>query len=232
MRTVADLQGLITPWHAGRAPKFVATVGAVVAPLVDLQAMVAHLPEDFDLDEAIGAQLDVVGEWIGRSRYILTPLPDIWFSFDDAIRGFDQGIWYGPYDVGSGVTKLDDDTYRALLKTKILCNAWDGTSPSAAAILETFFGPRRDPNTLIFVQQNDDMSLTFGVSGTVPSLLLLSLLSKGYVPLKPAGVKTYYSVTSVNYKPLFGFDVQNQYVSGFDTGAWGVSPDYLADHPV
>ena len=28
-------------------------------------------------------------------------------------------------------------------------------------------------------------------------------------------------MTTVDGAPIFGFDVQNQYISGFDSGAWG-----------
>jgi hypothetical protein len=65
----------ITPWHAGR-PRFRSTVENAVAPLVGLQEFLAHLPQDFDLDDAIGVQLDAVGERVGRSRFI--PVPIAW----------------------------------------------------------------------------------------------------------------------------------------------------------
>jgi len=33
----------------------------------------------------------------------------------------------------------------------------------------------------------------------------------------------YTIVTSVDTAPLFGFDVNNQYIAGFDIGAWGTT---------
>lgn len=227
MRTIDHYLDRITPWHRGR-PRFVATVTALCQVLVDLQAMIAHLPQDFDIDEAIGAQLDAVGQWVGRSRMIPVPIADLYFSFDDPARGFDKGIWFGPYDTETGIVRLDDDTYRRLLYAKIAANNWDGSVAGAQAAYDIFFN---DPDTLVFVQDNGDRSMTIGVSQKVPSTLLLTLLDR-YFPLKPEGVRSYHLVTSVNQAPLFGFDVENEYVSGFDVGSWGVSPDYIVDHPV
>ena len=76
MASVDDYLALITAYHRGK-PKFAAMVRAIVEPFVAIQDFIAHLPLDFDLDLAIGVQLDVVGEWVGRSRFIETPLPNV-----------------------------------------------------------------------------------------------------------------------------------------------------------
>lgn len=214
---------LITAFHRGK-PKFSEMVRRIVEPVVDQQNFLAHLPLDFDLDEAIGVQLDQVGEWVGRSRFIKVPIAGAWFSFDTDRRGFDQGVWYQPeYDTPAGITRLDDETYRTLLRAKIAANNWDGTLPSAKAALEILF-PNGD--TSIIVLDNQDMSITFGVVGVIPSALFIALLSDGYLPLKPEGVQANYLITTVD-GPLFGFDVQNEFISGFDTGAWGAPPSYF-----
>lgn len=229
MPDIEHYLGRIVPEHRDQ-PKFEATVRALIEPIVALQNFVAHLPEDFDLDVSIGAQEDVVGEWIGRSRYIPVPIPDLYFSLDDPIRGLDKGIWKGPYDSASGITRMDDETYRIILRAKIAANNWDGTLAGAQAALDSVFASSTGTN--LFITDNLDMSMTFGVSGTIPSILVLLLLSAGYIPLKPEGVKAYYFVTSVNNTPLFGLDVQNEFISGLDSGSWGVSPDYIAQNPI
>ncbi|MCY1516756.1 hypothetical protein D9M68_514060 [compost metagenome] len=132
--------------------------------------------------------------------------------------GFNQGSWKGPFDPETGLTLLDDDTYRLVLRAKIGANHWDGTLESSAAILNSIF----NGDTYVFIQDNQDMSMTIGVAGTVPSAVFLALLEGGYIPLKPEGVRVnYVIVTSVDGVPLFGFDVENQFVAGFDVGAWG-----------
>ncbi|HEP6287958.1 TPA: DUF2612 domain-containing protein, partial [Burkholderia vietnamiensis] len=42
------------------------------------------------------------------------------------------------------------------------------------------------------------------------------------IPLKPEGVRVAYTiVTTVDGAPMFGFDMSNQFVAGFDSGSWG-----------
>ena len=225
MASVDDYLALITPFHRGK-PKFSAMIAALADPLVSIQTFIAHLTTDFDLDVAIGVQLDVVGEWVGRSRFIETPIPSVYFTLDDDLRGFDLGVWLGPYDNPTGLTRLDDETYRTLLRAKIAANNWNGEIGTAKEALAIIF-PAGD--TRIFVIDNQDMSMTFGVAGRIPSILFLSLLSRGYVPLKPEGVRANYAVTSIDDAPVFGFDVQNEFIAGFDTGAWAVAPEYFFD---
>ncbi|MBA4220156.1 MAG: DUF2612 domain-containing protein [Methylobacterium sp.] len=223
MADVDSYLRLITSYHRGK-PKFAAMIRALVEPLVAIQDVIAHLPLDFDLDHAIGVQLDVVGEWVGRNRFVRVPIANAWFSFDYEMRGFDQGVWYQPqYDTPAGITRLDDGTYRTLLRAKIAANNWDGTLPSAKAALEILF-PNGETN--IIVLDNQDMTITFGVAGVIPSALFIALLSDGYLPLKPEGVRADYRITTVS-GPLFGFDVENKFIAGFDTGAWGAEPSYF-----
>lgn len=210
--------GLITSQHANK-PKFMAIVAGVTQLFVDLQAVLSSIPASYDLDDAIGDQLDVVGEWVGISRKISTPLA-VYFSFDTARLGFDQGSWRGPYDPDTGLVSLDDDTYRLLIRAKIGANSWDGTLGTSSAILNSIFGG----DTYVFMQDNGDMTITFGVAGKAPSAVFMALLSHGYIPLKPSTVHvTAYLVSSVSGTPLLGFDVGNQYISGFDVGSFGIA---------
>lgn len=214
MATTDDYLDLITPYYRGK-PVFTATLKAVLDPLVNLQAMLGHMPQDFDLDHAVGAQLDVVGEWVGRSRFIPTPIPNIWFTFNDSGRGFDLGVWKGPYDSDSGVTRLDDETYRIFLRAKIAANQWDGRVETAQAAFDLVFS--QSPGTYIFVIDNLDMTMTVGISGVIPSLLFISLLDQGFLPIKPEGVRINYAITTVNKTPVFGFsDLVGEDILTFD----------------
>ncbi|KVO64978.1 hypothetical protein WJ78_17810 [Burkholderia ubonensis] len=217
MAELNEYTALITSEHRDK-PRFAATVAAVVQPLVDQMNMLASMPGKFDLDVAIGDQLDTVGLWVGVSRRIRTPLTGIYFSFDTVGLGCDQGIWKGPFDPDTGLTVLDDDTYRLVIRAKIGANRWDGTLASSAAILNSIFGS----DTHVFIEDHQDMSMTIGLSGKVPSAVFLALLAGGYIPLKPEGVRVNYTiVTTVDGAPMFGFDMSGPYVAGFDAGAWG-----------
>lgn len=217
MADLTEYTGLITSEHNQR-PKFMAVVEALAQPMVALRNLMGTMPDKFDLDQAVGVQLDAVGLWVGISRRVATPLTGVYFSFDTAGVGFDQGNWKGPFDPDTGLTLLDDDTYRLVLRAKIGANQWDGTLESTAAILNSIF----NGDTYVFIQDNQDMSMTIGISGKVPSAVFLALLDGGYIPLKPEGVRVnVVIVTSVDGALIFGLDMDNNLVAGFDTGAWG-----------
>lgn len=251
MASAEDYVGLITSQHADK-PKFVAMVAAVAKAFADTSNLIDGLPQAFDLDVAVGAQLDDVGLWVGLSRKIGVPIEGVYFSFDTEGLGYDQGSWKGPFDPDVGLTSLDDDTYRLLLRARIAANHWDGTFERAVELLELIFVPNpTDPifqylelesgglldlldgppvalvstlqsgGTSFFLQDNSDMTIDFFISGVIPPALTLALFGGGYIPIKPEGIRVNgHYVTSVNGAPVFGFDTDSKYISGFDKGAW------------
>ena len=217
MAEISKYTGRITSEHNQR-PDFMAVVETLAQPMVDLQNLLGGLPEKFDLDTAVNVQLDDVGRWVGISRNVPVPLTGVYFSLDTAGLGFDQGNWKGPFDPDTGLTRLDDDTYRLVIRAKIGANHWDGTLGSSKAILDAIFGG----GTFVFIQDNQDMTMTIGIAGSIPSAVFLALLANGIIPLKPEGVCVNYTiVTSIDGSAIFGFDVQNDLIAGFDVGAWG-----------
>ncbi|CAB3952667.1 DUF2612 domain-containing protein [Achromobacter piechaudii] len=144
MADVEKYLDLITAFHRGK-PKFSAMVEAVSQCFVGAQDSFGQMAPAYDLDDAVGVQLDAVGEWVGISRNVRTPLEGVYFSFDVAGLGFEQGVWQGPFDPDTGVTSLDDETYRVLIRAKIGANHWDGTLESSAAILNSIFSAGTSP---------------------------------------------------------------------------------------
>lgn len=219
MADVTKYTDRITSQHNQRSD-FMQVVQTLAQPMVDLQNALGGMPAKFDLDNAVGVQLDDVGLWVGISRNVPVPLSGVYFSFDTVGLGFDQGSWKGPFDPDTGLTRLDDETYRLVIRAKIGANHWDGTLGSSKAILDSIFGG----GTFVFIQDNQDMSMTIGIAGQIPSAVFLALLANGIIPLKPEGVGiNIVIVTSVDGSAIFGFDVQNDLIAGFDVGAWGTS---------
>jgi hypothetical protein len=214
--TNEDYLNLITSEHRGKE-KFEATVVAGVSPFSKLQEVMLGLPADFDIDSAVGVQLDAVGAWIGRSRRIDTPLVGVYFTWDDlASDGWDSGIWKGPFDPDSGLVDLPDDSYRVLLKAKIAANSWDGTIPGAYAIWATVF-----TNSQLVIQDNQDMSMVVGIAGQPLSIVDQALLTNGYIPLKPEGVRIQYYAIAPAAGALFAWDTdESTALAGWDTGQW------------
>lgn len=216
--TLAEYLSLVPPEHSA-APRFIATLTALLQPLVDQQALLASMPLAYDLDQAVGVQLDAVGLWIGRSRFVLAPIGGVFFSFDTPALGWEAGLWLGQFDSLSGLTRLDDEPYRLLLRAKVAANHWDGTLAGAAAAFAYVFS---DANTHVFIQDNQDMSFSLNVAGVPLTPLMLSLLTNNYIPLKPAGVRlANINQVTVGGTPLFGFDLNTVNVGGFELGSWG-----------
>ena len=87
------------------------------------------------------------------------PIEGVFFTFDDtAITGYDRGVWCGEYDATSGMTKLDDDSYRFLLKLQILANVWDGTPEKFYDGVRSIFN-----GTLsVVIEDHQDMTISIG----------------------------------------------------------------------
>jgi hypothetical protein len=203
--TLDQYIALLPPYHSHQS-RFVNTLAALLQPLVEAQEVLAQLSADFDLDTAVGVQLDMVGEWLGRSRWV---------------DGFDQGQWLGPFDPTSVIVAMPDDTYRSVLRLQAMANHWDGTLASIQNQFATVF-----PG--VVVEDKGDtagglMSMDVLIPGIAISTLLLSVLEQDF-PIKPGGVRVNIIESTVVTEPLFGFDIDGAAlpIRGFDHGAWGL----------
>ena len=213
--TLSDYLDLITSQHR-RRPKFRGMVASAVAPLALTVGMVdTSALQAWDLDTAVGVQLDQVGEWIGATRYIDQPLTDFYFTWDDqVITGWEHGYWQGKYDPDTGLVQLGDNIYRRVLYAKIKSNNWDGTRESIEAIWNDVFG---DQSTLV-IEDHQDMTMTVTLAGVPATSLLAYILQTEKIPLKPEGV----GIRAYVIKPLrkFAFDLTTIDYAGFDQGDW------------
>ncbi|WP_419235768.1 DUF2612 domain-containing protein [Serratia fonticola] len=150
-------------------------------------------------------------------RQIATPITGVFFAFDDVDFGFDVGIWRGRYDSG-GFTALDDDTYRTIIRAKIAANHWDGTTETLSEVYQKIFP---DGKTKIFAVDNFDMTMSVYITGDSISQVMKEVIAQGYLDIKPSTVRIKnYTITTVP-GPLFGFDIENDFIAGFESGAWG-----------
>ncbi|EEC3574590.1 DUF2612 domain-containing protein [Salmonella enterica] len=217
---------LITNYHATK-PKFVEHIDLVTRPLAETSAAMKGLINAFDIDHATGIQLDILGQWIGLSQVVSQPISGVYFSWDTDGLGYDQGVWQGPYDPDSGYTSLSDETYRIVLKTKIAINNWDGRNDSLPPILDAAldgYGLKMQ------IVDNQDMTIGIWVFPETDissvSLELIAAIRQGYLTVKAAGVwGGSIEIPSVETPSegnrFFGFDMDNEYISGFDAGSWG-----------
>lgn len=214
---------LITSEH-NQQPNYMAMVTALVQPINDVAELEQHFFQYYDLDSAVGNQLDALGEWIGRTRFLPVPISG-YFSFDIEGLGFDEAPWKRPFDPDTGLVELDDDSYRLLLRAVILANHWDGTIPGIYAAYERLFA---GTGYTFAVQDYGDGSMAFVLfSNQPPDNITLGLFQAGELDFKPAGIQLWHVVPSVypagaGGTPIFGFDSATANVAGFDIGAWGI----------
>ncbi|QHM71266.1 DUF2612 domain-containing protein [Mixta intestinalis] len=213
-----DYTDYITPQHRPAA-KFTEHIRLITRPFIDIATQAGQLNALFSIDHGNGPQLDAVGEWIGMSRYVKTPITGVYFALDTEGVGLDQGSWKRRYDSDSGFTELDDETYRAILRAKIRANHWDG---SCEMLAEIYQGVIPDSNAKIFFVDNQNMSMDVYLTGGVIPEVIKAVLRQGYLNIKPGGVRVNNYTDSEGGNGIFGFDVNNDYIDGFDTGSWSI----------
>lgn len=213
---------LITSEHAGK-PKFIATVTSSIRAIVDAAAAMQQTPGFYDLDAAVGAQEDVLGEWIGVDRNLAEPIDNVYFAWDTDGLGWDSGFWQGPLDPDSGIVRLPDDAYRVLLRARIAANNWDGTIPGAYAAWDDLFGGALQ----LLIQDFGNMTMAMGILSNTGLIdpITLALLTSGKLDIRPATVQiTEYFTGSTPGQAVFAWDVDppTQSEAGWDTGVWSI----------
>jgi hypothetical protein len=208
----------ITSEH-NQKPKYMDTIAISVDTWVQDQLISAGLPGLFDIDYAVGEQLDFVGQWIGKTRWI--QVPNAFFSWDEEGLGWNQANWKGPADSDDHLQRLDDYHYRILLFAAIAANHWDGSVPSAYAAWDALF---LYSGVTVVIQDYGNMSMMYGVLwATEPDTVLISMLINGHMDLKPEGVKILDYIFQVEPNvAFFGFDAQNDTIAGWEAGSWGI----------
>ena len=209
-----DYLDLITSEYA-QQPVFTATLSANLQAPIQVQNLLSSMIPLFDVDIAVGNQLDIIGLWVGVTRNVSIPIPDIYFTWDgDFTVGWEYGIWQ-PNLSPTSITSLPDDAYRTLIRAKIAANNWDGTTDGAYKIWDNIF-----PVFTILIQDHEDMSYDLALVGGIVDSLTLALLTGGYLPLKPEGVRINEYFVPVDSNKAFGWDVESPFIGGWDEGSW------------
>lgn len=221
----ADYTDLITPRHQ-TAPRFTATVALLTSAVGSVADVTLTLPSRFDLDIAEGAQLDAVGKWVGVGREIVSPVANQFFSWDTAGKGYGQGYWKDAFAPVDGISILDDRSYRAALRLKILRNRWAGAYQGFTPLFVRLEG---DVENVILLRDNLNMSVDVIVYGPILSTFLRLLIEQADLIPRPMGVR----IASYTYLltgsgggtgaitapvPVFGLDESTQRIDGLDFG--------------
>lgn len=156
---------LITSEYADK-PNYNSFVEAFLNLLIPSNNCLLSFDTIFNIDQAVGDQLDKIGEIIGVGRELPLSDPDI-------------------------PPVLTDNLYRIVLKARIYTNFWDGTMKGLTDIIDVTF-----PDVAYQVVDGQDMSMQLVIIVPDADQSLIALLTNGYILPKPSGVKFTYTIQS------------------------------------
>ena len=154
---------LITSEYADK-PKFNSFVESFLKQVSPINDIFTSYSSIFNLDTAIGDQLDKIGHVIGIGREL-------------------------PISNENIPAILTDDLYRKVLQARIYSNFWDGTYEGLNTILEATF-----PEYSYQLIDNQDMTMQLIMIIPVVDSALVALLLEGYILPKPSGVSITYTI--------------------------------------
>lgn len=204
---------LISSQHRDK-PKYMSMVAALLQHSEDIFTVGVYMDDEFDLDNAVGAQQNILGEIVGQSRTV---------EFQP-----DKGL--------SPV--LDNFSYANLLRAKIAKNMWRGRIEDLREIWLTLFG------VPIIIQDNQDMTIDVVVVGIYDQMTKNLIQRGYIVPkpqsvginyafaddavfgydMETSTVKGYDHAEWMNPNPLdsFAYDLEDdaQRMYGYEKGYW------------
>ena len=193
-------------------PKARAEIELKLRKYKEVSELLKSIPVQFDVDLAIGNQLDVLGRIVGVSRLAPGQLPKIFFGFleNEEAEGFSDMFnvvkegapFFNKYGAEYTTSELDDVQYRQLIKNKIANNNTSAfmASDEHISIQEAIMGAFKGK---AYVVDEQNMTLTLYISRSFPieevrMLILLNLLPK------PQGVQ-YRIIIQAEVGETFGF---------------------------
>lgn len=166
---------LITSEHAIK-PKFKEWVEVLLTPFIDCINLNDDIKKAFDLNTAVGVQLDTLGKILVQSRQM---------SFQ-------------PTDGSSPI--LNDYYYRIVLKSKVIKNQWKGTIHNFYEYWNVLF---EGQPLNIYLIDNQQMEPAIVVWSSQVTQMIQDFLAHDLIVPKPAGLGL--TVRRVDNEGIFGF---------------------------
>jgi hypothetical protein len=230
MASVTDLIAyyvnlLIVQYH--NQPKAQATIQLFAETLL-ASNIITDVQNAYDIDTAVGKQLDVIGKYVGVDRFYseleltdyfslvtydeVDALPDSppRFGFSD-YSDYDDFAYNGTLDYSDIITTsnaLFDSDYRILIKLKIAENNMNYSHKSIDDLMFEFFG------SVVRPESSGNMAMQYFIEQGAGTLITAILL-KGLLP-SPMGVGVQ-AITDITGE-MFAFTDYTGYMSPFGYG--------------
>lgn len=180
-------------------PKARATIDLLIRTLMQ-NGIYFDVDTAFDLETAVGAQLDIIGKYVGVDRtytqqvipssphFAFTTAEDIANNTENSDIGFNDATSYltdaGIWEDISNITYthvLTDTDYRFILKMRIIQNSSNHSHKSIDESMKMFFG-----DGVVMTSLNGSMTMFYFVDSANYSRAVIAL-RKGVLP-RPMGV--------------------------------------------
>lgn len=165
----------VTSQHATK-PKYMKWLRVLLTPFLDAIKLNEDVKGAFNLNTAIGAQLDLLGKILVQERRV---------SFQ-------------PTDGSSSI--LNDDYYRMILKAKVVKNQWKGTITNFYSFWNVLF---KGQPLQIYLIDNQEMEPVAVIWSSSVTQMVQDLLANNYIIPKPAGLGL--TVRRIDSDTTFGF---------------------------
>lgn len=188
-------------------PNAEAEITAILSPMNDIFNLYNSFETAFDIDTAVGNQLDIIGKIVGLNRTVPLLVPKKYFGFDDDINTYPYSELFEPIltyqfkelsEQDYTDLQLNDENYRFFLKAKIAKNFAKSDIISINNIIAYLFDDKAD------VVDGYDMSLILQVNNDVDIDRVRQVQQLNLLP-KPQGVMYNNAIIKYYENDTFGF---------------------------
>lgn len=198
-------------------PNALAQIELTMSKLEEVYDLALSLEQAFDLDQAVGKQLDILGKIVGINRSVPFAVPKNYFGFSDNsttawpmgnkfIENFVSYPLKNKFEIPYTSGELNDYNYRFFIKAKIIKNNSKGTmidtnNLSIQSTIDYLF------NNTGYVVDNKDMSFNLYINQNFDLSMIQYINQLNLIP-RPQGVKMNILIQYVEDN-TFGFNVNN-----------------------
>jgi len=193
-----------------------AHVGLFLSEFEKVYNLVNSFDKAFDLDTAVGKQLDIIGKIVGINRQVPFAVPKNYFGFAGHLNAYPMDdkfltvITYpmrDKFEIPYSSSELNDNTYRFFIKAQIIKNYSKATmiDTNNLSIQNAVDYPF---NNKAYMTDNKNMTMNIYINNTFDFNMIQYINQLDIIP-RPQGVR-YSNIISYVESETFGFNPNNK----------------------
>lgn len=198
-------------------PKAIAHINNIIGSLEDVYDLANLFEEAFDVDMAVGKQLDIIGKIVGIARKVPFSVPKNYFGFsDNTATAYPMGNKFvsvvaypfkNKFEIPYTTGELNDNDFRFFIKAKIIKNYVKAKMIDTTDRLSLQDAIDNLFDNKAYVVDNQDMTMTIYIDNTFNFDMIQYIKQLDLIP-RPQAVE-YKTVVSYSEGSTFGFGVNN-----------------------